>query len=87
MSSRSSPARGILDFRIQPIITVNESPRLANQLSNDDTTGLDANQIDVDEDMEDVEKGFKHLGTVGECKQDFHCRGTEKCVRRNRKFM
>ena len=81
-----------MDFRIQPLITASQRPRLANQLAADGVTGLDANQVDVEvEDSmnanEDVEDGFKHLGSVGECKQNFHCRGTENCVKRNGQFM
>ena len=84
-SPRSRAGSGLLDFRITPLITVNESPRSANQLAADGATGLDANQVDVDDD-DDIEVGFKHLGSVGECKQNFHCRGSEKCVRRRGKF-
>ena len=83
-SPRNRAGSSLLDFRITPLITVNESPRSANQLAADGATGLDANQVDVDEDIED---GFKHLGSIGECKQNFHCRGSEKCVRRRGKFM
>jgi hypothetical protein len=81
------PALGLLDFRIQPLITASETPRtvassqLANLLASED----DVNQVGVD--GEDAENGFRHLGTVGECKKDFHCRGTEKCVKINLKFM
>ena len=81
------PALGLLDFRIQPLITATEAPRtvaslqLANLLADDD----ELNQVVGD--AEDAEDGFKHLGTVGECKKDFYCRGSKKCVKINLKFM
>jgi hypothetical protein len=117
------PFFGMLDFKIQPLITQSpktvSSAQLANQLAADGATGLDANQVDedgirlvaadidvdpddedgirivsdvadidnVDLDDEDVEDGFRYLGSVGECRQDYHCRGSEKCVRHNLHFM
>ena len=38
-------------------------------------------------DINNNEDGLRSFGSVGECRQNFHCRGSEKCVRRNGKFM
>ena len=81
------PALGLLDFRLQPLITVSETPRtvassqLANLLAAED----DVNQVGGDD--EEVKDGFRHLGTDGECKKNLHCRGSEKCVKINLQFM
>ena len=46
------------------------------------------NVVDIDNvTSDDVEDGFRHFGSVGECRHNFHCRGTETCVRRNGQFM
>ena len=90
---QESRQRGPLDFRIQPILTLDEResprtvsrPRFANQLSNDGATGLSVNQLGDLEDSRD--DGFRQFGSTGVCRQNFHCSGSERCVKRNGEFM
>ena len=90
---QQSRQRGPLDFRIQPILTLDEResprtvsrPRFANQLSNDGATGLSVNQLGDLEDSRD--DGFRQFGSTGVCRQNFHCSGSERCVKRNGEFM
>ena len=76
-------------------------PQLAHQLAADGATGLGANQLDgvdsirdvvdvadvADNDSNDSNNGFRTFGSQGECRQNFHCKGTERCVKRNGEFM
>ena len=74
------------------------SPQLANQLAADGATGLSANQVgevDAVRDVVDVadiditedEDGFRQFGSLGVCRHNFHCQGSERCVKRNGEFM
>ena len=69
---------------------------MANQLAADGATGLDANQVGVVDGIRDVadpadtenpEDEFRQFGSRGECRQNFHYQGAERCVKRNGEFM
>ena len=75
------------------------SPQFANQLAADGATGLSANQVGEDNAIRDVvdvadidiaenaEDGFRQFGSSGVCRHNFHCQGSERCVKRNGEFM
>ena len=62
-----------------------------NQVDGDDALDgirVVTNEADIiNNNDNNNEDGFRSFGSVGECRQNFHCRGSEKCVRRNGKFM
>ena len=72
---------------------------MANQLAADGATGLSANQVGVVDGIRDVadvadidnadnaEDGFRMFGSTGVCRQNFHCKGAERCVKKNGMFM
>jgi len=60
------------------------TPRLANQLIADGSSGLQANQIDGGPT---ISVGGNNFGSGGECRHNSDCRGSESCVRRNGEFI
>jgi hypothetical protein len=87
----------LLTLRESPRIVL--SPQFAKQLAADGATGLSTNQVGEDDAIRDVvdvadidiaddsEDGFRQFGSSGVCRHNFHCQGSERCVKRNGEFM
>ena len=95
-NNTTAPQDGALTTPAAPqfanqVIAGNDTADLANQV--DSIAGVNStteNEVDVD-DINSVDDNFISLinpfGSGGECRHNYHCRGRERCVRRNGEYI